>query len=101
MDTARMLLGREKNRQHTGKGHTRIGHEDKHLVGGSKWLRDDNSGGLALVGRGEPGGVFGEGEFAGASVLGGRKAGEFDRTVADDFTFEFLGYLCSGEGHMI
>ena len=64
-------------------------------------LNDEDGGGLALFGGGEVGFILGEGEFAGARVLGWSQAGDLDGAVADDFGVESLGDLSSREGHKV
>ncbi len=99
MNAGRLLVRREKERQDPGHGHARVSHADEDFLRRRKRFRYEDGGGPALFGSGEVGFLLSESEVAGPGTVGGRKTGELDRTVAEDFAPELFSNLGSGECH--
>src|SRR5207247_826376 len=93
MDAARVLVGREEERQHARDGNPGIRDADERFGGGGEVAGNDDGGGGALFGGGEVGFLFGEGEVTGTGEVGGGEAGQFDGAVAADFGAELFGDL--------
>ena len=99
MNAGRLLIRREKERQHAGHGHPGVPHANEDFLRRRERLRNEDGGGLALFGGGEVGFLLGKSQVAGPGAIGGGEAREPGRTVTDDFALELFRNLSSSKWH--
>lgn len=101
MNAEGMFVRRKEEREHPRHGDARIWHPDENFLRRTKITTHDDGSGVTLLGGGEVRFLLGEGEIAGARAIGGREAGQFHRTVAEDFTPELFGNLRGSVRHSV
>src|SRR5437867_13125960 len=99
MDAGRECRRRKKQRQYFGEGQARVGYANQNFFGRCETIAHNNSRSGTGLGAGKIRLVLGERQVAGAATVGGRKTGQFNCAVSDDFRAQMARYFSGGKSH--